>query len=154
MLGLDRHKCNHSVETDHENIVLLTIPDENDDDGSFKFACDPNTLFMALSSMKIKKMTKAWITFVHPKSVSLMECSYDDELWKSIWKILCENYDCDKPHTPEKITHIRKELQKNLLKYEEENTMLLCEVPRIHGNVSEIKTTDKFSAYHMPNAGK
>ena len=32
--------------------------------------------------------------------------------------------------------------------------MLLCEVPHVHGNVSEINTTDKFSAYHIPNAGK
>ena len=79
--------------------------------------------------MKIKTTTKAWITFVHAKSVSLIECSYDDELWKSIWKLLHENYDCEKPHTPERITNIQKDLEKNLLKYEGDNTLLLCEVP-------------------------
>ena len=58
MSGLDRHKCNHTVETGHENISLLIIPDENNGDGPFKCACNPNTLFMALKLDENKKNYK------------------------------------------------------------------------------------------------
>ena len=44
--------------------------------------------------MKSKKYSKAWVAFVFKKSVNLLECHFEDSIWKEMWKLIQKFYDC------------------------------------------------------------
>ena len=88
-----------------------------------------------------------------PKSVVLIECQFDEELWEDIWGNMKSLLDKTKPAA----THwIGKDYRDKFYTYIEEKTSLLGEVPRIETeeNKAEFLRPFTFSPYHKPRQCK
>ena len=88
-------------------------------------------IFHIHAIMKTKKSCKIWIGFVFKNSVSLLECHFDDNIWKEMWKKIRTFYDCANPQMPSKITEIQNIFKDMTDTYNNNNVFVLGEVPRV-----------------------
>ena len=91
-----------------------------------------------------------------PKSVVLIECLFDEDLWEDIWSKIKTFLDKAKPAATHWMKQIARDYREKFDKYIEEKTSLLGEVPRIETeeNSSEFLCPFRFSPYHKPQEHK
>ena len=100
--------------------------------------------------MKSRKCTKGWVAIVTKSSVIVVECEYCPDLWKKLWKTLCNYYNKDKVLLPDKISDLQKQFKESVQKFIEDNTKILGEFPRICGIHCEFSKPDKYTPYYVP----
>ena len=71
------------------------------------YSITPKEIFQIHSIMRCKRSCKAWILFVFNKSVSLLECYFDDTIWTNMWREIRKFYDCRNPQMPPKISDLQ-----------------------------------------------
>ena len=150
--GLERHKCSRLIESDHENRILTVIPVSNDDKMVNGYVISRKEIMQIMSGMRSRNAYKTWVAFVHSKSVSLLECTFDDNVWKSIWRQVKKYLDKDKPSMPDKLTDLKIALNKLLDDYVQNNVKLLGEQPRVKGIWIDLPEPKKNTAYYTPEA--
>ena len=151
--GLDRHKCNENIESDHQNIPLVIFPIDDKSKYINGYIVNGKEIFHIHAIMKTKKSCKIWIGFVFKNSVSLLECHFDDNIWKEMWKKIRTFYDCANPQMPSKITEIQNIFKDMTDTYNNNNNVfVLGEVPRVRCKQSNLDKCTKFSAYFVPIA--
>ena len=117
---MERHRCNHGIDSDHGNICILITGSKMS-----RYTLVPQEVLQVMAAMKSQKCTKAWCTLVTRFSVILIECEYSAELWKIFWNTLCHH--CDK--LPDKVSELQKSFGEVIKNYQETNTKLVCELP-------------------------
>ena len=108
-------------------------------------------IFQIHGIMRTKKCCKIWIGCVFKSSVSLLECHFDDDLWRAMWKKICLFYDCNNPQMPSKISDIQITFKDMIDQYNADNVFVLGEVPRVRCKQSILEKSKKFSAYFVPS---
>ena len=91
-------------------------------------------IFQIHSIMKSKQCCKIWSGCVFTKSVSLLECHFDENIWKEMWIEICKFYNYANPQMPSKISDIQIKFKDMSDKYNEDNVFILGEVPRVKFN--------------------
>ena len=144
-MGLTRHKCNHNIESFHDNIcVTIVISDIS------RYTLNQEEVLQILSCMKSRKCTKGWVSIVNKKSVIIVECEYCPDLWKLLWKTLCHYNNQEKAVLPDEITHLQNMFKENIAKYIQDNTRLLGEFPTISGIHCDLAEPKKYTPYYVP----
>ena len=97
-----------------------------------------------------------WYACGGPKSVVLIECLLDEELWEDIWGNMKSFLDKAKPVATHWMKQIVRDYKEKFDTYIEEKTSLIGEVPRIdtEENKSEFLRPFTFSPYHKPRQRK
>ena len=114
----------------------------------------PQEVLQVMVAMKSRKCTKVWCTLVTRFSVILIECEYSAELWKILWNTLCHHYDKDKPQLPDKVSELQKSFGEVIKNYQETNTKLVCELPRMSGYAPKIPEPEKYTPYDLAKEQK
>ena len=93
-----------------------------------------------------------WYACGGPKSIILIECIFDKNLWEDIWSKIKTFLDKAKPAVMHWMKQIARDYRDKFDKYIEEKTSLLGEVPRIETekNSFEFLCPFRFSPYHKP----
>ena len=90
-----------------------------------------------------------------PKSLVLIDCKFDEDLWKHLCNRIKTFLDKDKPVASQWIKDIVCEFKDKFNKYIEESTELIGEVPLIHTDEDPmrfLRCATQFSPYHKPAA--
>ena len=106
-------------------------------------------VMQVLMHMKATRTEQNIYASVGSNSVTFIECRYPQGLSTDIWDRLCFYYDKIHPTQPKKVTDLPQEFNELLDNYIETDTLLICELPIIHGKEGNISTTDKFNPYNM-----
>ena len=91
-----------------------------------------------------------WYAVGGPKSVVLIKCNFDEELWEQIWARMKTFLDHDKPAATHWMKKITVEFRDQFNDYIQQNTQLLGEVPRVttEENKSAFLHPFRFSPYN------
>ena len=119
-----------------------------------RYTLMPQEVLQVMAAMKSLKCTKAWCTLVTRFSVILIECEYSAELWKILWNTLCHHYDKDKLQLPDKVSELQKSFGEVIKNYQETNTKLVCELPRMSGYAPKIPEPEKYTPYYVAKEQK
>ena len=150
--GLEQHKCNEDIESDHQNIPVVIFPiDENNRNRNIDgYSLSGKEIFQIHSIMKSKKCCKIWTGCVFTNSVCLLECHFGENIWKRMWIEIRKFYNCANPQMPSKISDIQIKFKDMSDKYNEDNVFILGKVPRVKFKESTLEKHSKFSAYFIP----
>ena len=90
-----------------------------------------------------------WYAVGSPKSVVLIKCNFDEDLWNQIWPRIKTFLDSDKPAATHWMKKIAVEFRQPFNDYIQENTELIGEVPRVttEENKSALLCPFRFSPY-------
>ena len=108
--------------------------------------------FQIHAIMRNKKCSKIWVVCVFNNSLSLLECHFNDNIWKVMWKKITKFYDSANPEMPSKISEIQTTFKNIMENYNKDNVFLLGEVPRVKCKQSNLDKSTKFSTYFVPSA--
>ena len=135
-------RCNHLLDTDYDNIVVLFM-DEKDKGDLAKNYC---ALLEVIATMRIVKCMKLWAVFTHENSASVTECVYSGSVWKEIWNKIRGIYDQKIPALPKTTSDIKNKL----FLIGSNNTRILVEVPLMPEIVGKYEVDEKFTPYNIP----
>ena len=139
-------KCNHSIDMDYDDIAVMFV--EGNMNGCIGFSnCD---ILNAVATMRIVKCMKLWAVQYYENSVMVMECTYDIQTWRSIWKIIQMYYDQKIPTQPKNTSEIKKDIIPLLERFAETNTKAMLEVPLMRDVIGQYRMVSKFLAYNIP----
>ena len=139
-------KCNESVNTEYNNIAVITSICDDD----IHTSIPKSETLRALTTMRIVNCLKCWLLAVGTHSVLLIETIFNMASWNQIWRKLRHHFDTFKPHCPKKLFDIKNELHPVIKIYINSKTKCLIEVPRMNDVHGELKRINKFSAYNIP----
>ena len=89
-------------------------------------------ILQVLIHMAVTDTDSNWYGCCGPKSLVLIDCKFDEDLWKHLWNRIKTFLDKDKPVASQWIKDIVREFKDEFNKYIEESTELIGEVPLIH----------------------
>ena len=139
-------RCNHLLDTDYDNIVVLFM-DEKDKGDLAKNHC---ALLEVIATMRIVKCMKLWAVCTHENSASVTECVYSGSVWKEIWNKIRGIYDQKIPALPKTTSDIKNKLFPILESFGSNNTRILVEVPLMPEIVGKYQVDEKFTPYNIP----
>ena len=107
-------------------------------------------ILQILSHMFITNSEYSWYGCCAPKSVVLIECTFDEDLWNKIWTEINNFLDKRKPAATHCPKHIVSELRDELESCIENYTDLIGEVPIVTTdlNETEFRHSFRFTPYH------
>ena len=148
--GLDHHKCNEAINSDHENVIVVSSMLDMENYSKYKYNLNRAEILKVLFAMKSRKVQNCWFANMCPKSVIVLNCIFDAELCKEIWTLIRKFYDKDKPVLPGKVSDIKSDLLPEIDNYMLRNCSVVAEFPRVSGIHTQINVPAKFSAYNVP----
>ena len=104
-----------------------------------------------LIHMAVTNADSNWFVSCGPRSVVLIQCNFDEDLWRSVWQKIQEFLDKPKPVMKDWMPTIVDDLKEPLKQYVDERTHLVGEVPIVHTteNKSKFFVSNPFSPYHI-----
>ena len=107
-------------------------------------------ILQVLIHMVVTDCMYNWYAVGGPKSVVLIKCNFDEDLWDQIWPRIKTFLDSDKPAATHWMKKIAVEFRQPFNDYIQENTELIGEVPRIttEENKSAFLHPFRFSPYN------
>ena len=100
--------------------------------------------------MFITESEYSWYGCCGPKSVVLIECTFDEDLWNKIWTEIKNFLDKRKPAATQWPEHIVSELRDKLESYIENYTDLIGEVPIVTTDLNEAELRHSFRFFPLP----
>ena len=110
----------------------------------------PRYVIQLLVHMFVTDSDYAWYGCCGTKSVVLIECAFDDDLWNKIWSEIKKFLDKRKPVATHWPKHLVSEMHDDLDTYIQNSTEVIGEVPIVMTDVndSELRRSFRFSPYH------
>ena len=147
-----RNCCEPDIfRTNSDNIAVeLKSPYPEPDKIPVHYSVPKWYILQILSHMFITGSEYCWYGCCSPKSVVLIECTFDEDLWNKIWTEIKNFLDKRKPAAAHWPKHIVSELRDDLESYIENYTDLIGEVPIVTTDVNEaeLRYSFRFSPYH------
>ena len=97
-------KCNSSLNTDYNNIAVIT---KHIDDCSLQHILSKCKALRALTTMRIVNCLKCWYLSVSETSIAVIKVTFKKSAWGYIWKKISMYYDKHKPQCPTKIGELK-----------------------------------------------
>ena len=146
----ERLQCSRNVSSDHENMCVLILERNDFNSGErTMYTLNDEEIVRILCCMKSTEMYKCLALLCGSTSVSCLECSFSQDIWKHISSLLRKSYDKIHPTMPELNKERKFALLSSINEFRLHNTSLICEVPRNKGIITNVVMPEKFSAYHM-----
>ena len=141
-----RNCCEPDIfRTNSDNIALeLKSPYPQPEKIPVHYSVPKWYVLQILSHMFITESEYCWYGCCDPKSVVLIECNFDEDLWNKIWTEIKNFLDKRKPAATHWPKHIVSKLHDDLESYIENYTNLIGEVPIVMTDLNEAELRHSF----------
>ena len=106
------------------------------------------------AELKAYDCSELWLVCSTAVSASVIVVNYDNILWESIFKIVEELYGPEKPVIPTRLHGHLKDLRATIAKSKKTHSHLMCEVPTVTGEASNITLDPHFKSPYSPVPGQ
>ena len=109
-------------------------------------------VIQCITHMALTGSDSNWFGSVGPKSVLLINCTFNEDLWDNLWPWIKEFLDKKKPVAKNWIKTIVKDFGPQLDDYIQHSTEMIGEVPLVHTEEDRTKfmKAGLFTPYHLP----
>ena len=150
-IPLEQFKCNQNLNNDHENFCVL-VNTEPACFGNIAMTCKPCKKFAVncLVTMRLTQKLKCLYVTVGTTSVSFCFVTFEQSVWKKLYRHLRDHYDQMPARIPDKLGELKHELNALLDTYIQQKASVICELPRLRGVEQMTIEPQQFSAYVKP----
>ena len=111
----------------------------------------PRHVPQLLAEMKAYECNELWLVCSIKTSCTVISVTFDEELWNSMWSLVLEFYEPDKPKLQTRVHPLNRELRLQINEFIRRKSVLLCEIPTISGEDGHVYIDPSFSSPFSPN---
>ena len=101
--------------------------------------------------MKAYDCNELWLVCSIQRSCTVISVTFDEALWNSLWSLVVEFYDAEKPKMPTRVHKDNSDLCLHMNKFIKQNCTLLCEIPTVTGEFGNVYLDPSFSSPFAAN---
>ena len=143
---------NYHSHGDKKILIEIKSPfptDENPE--TVYYAIPPRHVPQLLAEMRAFECNEIWLVCSIKTSCTVISVTFDEDLWNSMWLLVLEFYDAEKPKMQTKVHPMNLGLRLRIKKFIKTHSKLICEVPTITGEVGNVCVDPTFSSPFSPN---
>ena len=147
-----RNCQNYDTHRDRKILVEIKSPFPSDENPETVYYEVPHRhVPQILAEMKAYDCSELWLVCSIQRSCTVISVTFDQELWGKMWDLVVEFYDLDKPKMQTRVHSDNRMLRLHISEFSKRNSVLLCEIPTVTGEIGNIYVDPSFSSPFSPN---
>ena len=111
----------------------------------------PRHVPQLLAEMKVYDSNELWLVCSIQRSCTLISVTFDEVLWNSIWSLVIEFYEVEKPKMQTRVHPLNSDLCLRINTFIKQHSQLMFEVPTVTGEFGNVYLDPTFSSPFSPN---
>ena len=147
-----RNCPNYHVHGDGKILVEAKSPFPSDENPKIVYyKVPPRHVPQLLVEMKAYNCSEIWLVCSIRRSCTVISVTFDEDLWMSMWPLVLEFYDAEKPKMQMRVYPQNSELRLHINNFIRQHSQLLCEIPIVTGEFGNVYLDPTFSSPFSPN---
>ena len=143
---------NYHLHGNRKILVEVKSPFPSEDNPEIVYyEIPPRHVPQLLAEMKAYKCSELWLVCSIQRSCTVISVTFDEDLWNSIWSLVIEFYDAEKPKMQTRVHPLNSELRLRINTFIKQHSQLICEVPTVTGEFGNVYLDPTFSSPFSPN---
>ena len=147
-----RNCPNYHVHGNRKILVEAKSPfPSNENPEIAYYEVPPRHVPQLLAEIKAYDCSEIWLVCSIQRSCTVISVTFDEDLWMSMWSLVLEFCDAEKPKMQTWVHPQNSELQLHINNFIRQHSQLLCEIPRVTGEFGNVYLDPTFSSPFSPN---
>ena len=137
---------NQNLHSDRKILVEAKSPfPSNENPEIVYYEVPPRHVPQLLAEMKAYDCSEIWLVCSIQRSCTVISVTFDEDLWMSMWSLVLEFYDAEKPKMQTRVHPQNSELRLRINNFIRQHSQLLCEIPTVTGEFGNVYLDPTFS---------